>query len=320
MPRPFQYIKCQFYYEGNSTVLNAGNFQVWDIEEYVSIGYDVIHINCVSVPIIGRFYEKKNLVYEHVQLETILRDRALNLQLEGKFEVPQIFINIEQKEQSDLEFLRMLAGQWGLNVTIDNGKLVVAGDSYFWSIPPILTIDRSHYTGKFRHGGYNMYSHCEIKYKVIYDPLSGDISKDKSLRVTDFGVFTDNIVSLRPFRLLRTEALFPLATDYHAAYQAMTRLIRANNGAVTGQIESIGRPEFVAFNNIKILGNRFNGNYQILKATHRFNKDRGWVCSCDVRLIPLRVGDAQFTWYDMLSILQGSIKGFGIDIPGIPGI
>jgi hypothetical protein len=214
----------------------------------------------------------------------------------------------------------MVAGQWGLNVTIDNGHLVVAGDSYFWSIPPILTLDRSQYKGKFKHSGYNMYSHCEIKYKVIYNPFSGELSKEKKLRVQDYPVFTDNVVSYRPFRVLYTEAKFPLTVDFQAAYQAVNRIVRENNGAIKGSIQLAGRPELVAFNNIRIEGNMFNGVYQILQATHRFNKDIGWQCNCTLRNVPQRAGDMQLKWYDMLAILQGTLDGIGIDIPGIPGI
>lgn len=320
MPKIFSFIKCELFYEGESFTLNAGTFQITNIKEFVGISYDVIHLDAVSVPIAGRFYEKKNLSFKNVKLETILKEKATNLQLTGNFQVPELFINVEQQEQSDLEFLRMIAGQWGLNVTIDNGQLVVAGDSYFWSIPPILTINRSHYTGDFEHSGYNLYSHCEIKYRIAYNPISGEFSDEKSLRVRDYAVFTDNIVFFRPFRVLHTEAKFPLAIDFQAAYQAMNKIIRENNGAIKGSINLIGRPELVAFNNIRVEGNRFNGNYQILQATHRFNKDTGWQCNCKLRSIPQRAGEVQFTWYDMIAIIQGSLDGFGIDIPGIPGI
>lgn len=312
MPKPFQYIKCEFYYEGNSNTLNAGNFQVESVREKVGNSYDVIEITAISVPIKGRIYERKNLSFKNTLLETILRDKALGLQLNPKIQVPELFVNAEQQEQSDLEFLRMLAGQWGLNFTIDNGTLVMAGDSYFRTITPILTMSRSEYKSlDLEHSGYNTYADCEVSYTWL--------GEDKQLTVKDWAVFTDNLVSLRSSRRLRHEMKFPVVSPYHAAYAGVEQLIRKNNGQIQGTMESIGRPELVAFNNIKLLGNRFSGNYQILKATHRFNSD-GWKCSCSVKWLPLRAGEVQFTWYDMLEIARGSIGGFGIDIPGIPGI
>lgn len=312
IPKPLQYIKLEFYYIGSSTKLNAGNFQVESVREKIGNSYDVIEISAISVPIVGRIFERKNLSFKGIPLETILRDKALGLRLSPKIQVPELFVNAEQQEQSDLEFLRMLAGQWGLNFTIDNGTLVMAGDAYFRTIPPILTMSRSEYKSlDLEHSGYNTYADCEVSYNWL--------GEQKTLTVKDWAVFTDNLVSLRSSRRLRHEMKFPVVSPYHAAYAGVERLIRKNNGQIEGTISSIGRSELVAFNNIKLLGNRFNGNYQILTATHRFNSD-GWKCDCKIKWLPLRAGEVQFTWYDMLEIARGSIGGFGIDIPGIPGI
>lgn len=313
MPRPLQYIKCELFYEGESAKLNAGNFQVESVREKLGTGYDVIEINAISVPIIGRIYERKNLSFNGILLETVLRDKALGLGLSPQIQVPEIFVNLEQQEQSDLEFLRLVAGNWGLNFTIDNGTLVIAGDAYFRSLPSIISVNRNHYQSlDMEHSGYNTYADCEVSYTWL--------GEEKKLTVKDWAVFTDNLISIRPSRRLRHEMKFPVVSPYHAAYAGVEQLIRKNNGQINGQMTSIGRPELVAFNNIELLGNRFNGNYQILTATHRFNSDSGWSCNCKLKWIPVRAGDVQFNWYDMLEIARGSIAGFGIDIPGIPGI
>ena len=312
IPKPLQYIKLEFYYIGSSTKLNAGNFQVESVREKVGNSYDVIEITAISVPIVGRIFERKNLSFKGIPLETILRDKALGLRLSPKIQVPELFVNVEQQEQSDLEFLRMLAGQWGLNFTIDNGTLVMAGDAYFRTIPPILTMSRSEYKSlDLEHSGYNTYADCEVSYRWL--------GEDKNLTVKAWAVFTDNLVSLRSSRRLRHEMRFPVVSPYHAAYAGVEQLIKKNNGQIQGTMEAIGRPELVAFNNIQLSGNRFNGKYQILQATHRFNSD-GWKCSCRLKWIPVRAGDVQFTWHQLLEIARGSIGGFGIDIPGIPGI
>lgn len=312
MPRPLQYIKCELFYGGESAKLNAGNFQVESVREKVGTGYDVIEINAISVPIIGRIFEKKNLSLKSVTLESVLTDKALGLNLDPKIQVPELFINVDQQEQSDLEFLRMIAGNWGLNFTIDNGALVMASDAYFRTIPPILTVSRSEYQSlDIEHSGYNVYSDCEVSYTWL--------GEDKKLTVKDWAVFTDNLMSIRPSRRLQFAMNFPVVSPYHAAYAGVEKLIKQNNGQITGRMSSIGRPELVAFNNIQLAGNRFNGKYQILTATHRFNSD-GWNCECKLKWIPVRAGDIQFNWYDLLEIARGSIGGFGIDIPGIPGI
>lgn len=312
IPKPLQYIKCEFYYLGDRAKLNAGNFQVESVREIVGNNYDVIDINAISVPIIGRIFEKKNLSFEGVTLESILRDKALGLKLSPKIQVPELFVNVEQQEQSDLEFLRMIAGQWGLSFTIDNGTLVMAGDAYFRTIPPILTMGRSDYrTLDLEHTGYNTYADCVVSYTWL--------GEQKELTVKDWAVFTDNLISLRSGRRLRHEMKFPIVSPYHAAYAGLEKLIKENNGQIKGTLTATGRAELVALNNIKILGNRFNGNYQVETATHRFNSD-GWQCDCKIKWLPVRAGDIQFTWYDMLEIARGSIGGFGIDIPGIPGI
>lgn len=313
IPKPLEYIKCEFFYVGDSAKLNAGNFQIESVREQVGNSYDVIEINAISVPIIGRIFEKKNLSFQGVTLESILRDKALGLKLAPKIQVPELFVNVEQQEQSDLEFLRMIAGQWGLSFTIDNGSLVMAGDAYFRTIPPILTMGRSEYkTLDLEHSGYNTFSECEVSYTWL--------GEAKQLTVKDWAVFTDNLISLRSGRRLNHEMKFPVVSPYHAAYAGLEKLIKTNNGQIKGSLTSIGRAELVALNNIKLLGNRFNGNYQIETATHRFNKDTGWRCECKVKWIPVRADQVQFTWYDMLEIARGSIGGFGIDIPGIPGI
>lgn len=312
IPKPLQYIRCEFFYFGDAAKLNAGNFQVESVREKVGNNYDIIEINAISVPIIGRIFEKKNLSFQGVTLESILRDKALGLKLSPKIQVPELFVNVEQQEQSDLEFLRMIAGQWGLNFTIDNGSLVMAGDAYFRTIPPILTMTRANYkTLDLEHSGYNTYSDCRVSYTWL--------GEQKELTVKDWAVFTDNLVSLRPGRRLNHDMLFPIVSPYHAAYAGLEKLIKANNGQIKGSLTSIGRAELVAFNNITLVGNRFNGNYQIETATHRFNSD-GWQCGCKIKWLPIRAGEIQFTWYDMLEIARGSIGGFGIDIPGIPGI
>lgn len=314
IPRPLQYLKCEFFYAGSATKLNAGNFQVESVEEKIDVNdCDTLEIRAVSVPIVGRIYQKRNLSFNNVSLETVLRDKALGLGLSPKIKVPELFINAEQAEQSDLEFLRMLASQWGLSFTIDNGTLVMAGDAYFRTIPPILTMDRTKYeTLRLEHTGYNTFSDCEVRYKWL--------GEDREIVLKDWAVFTDNLISLRPSRRLNHIMRFPVVSPYHAAYAGLEKLIRTNNGQIKGRMSSIGRPELVALNNIRLLGNRYNGNYQILTATHRFNNSQGWRCDCKLKWIPVRAGEIQFTWYDMLEIARGSIAGFGIDIPGIPGI
>lgn len=314
IPKPLQYIKCEFFYEGSTTKLNAGNFQVESVTEKVGNNdYDTIEIRAISVPIIGRIFEKRNLSFNNVTLETILKDKALGLGLSAKVQVPELFINAQQAEQSDLEFIRGLAGIWGFSFTIDNGMLVAAGDAYFRTLAPILTMGRSEYrTLNLEHSGYNTYSDCEVSYTWL--------GEEKQAIVKDWAVFTDNLVSLRSSRRLNHAMKFPVVSPYHAAYAALEKLIRTNNGQVTGKLTSIGRPELVALNNVQLVGNRFNGKYQIQSAVHRFNNSEGWRCECKVRGLPLRAGSVQFTWYDMIEIARGSISGFGIDIPGIPGI
>jgi phage protein D len=313
IPKPLQYIKCQFYYVGDSVTLNAGNFQIESVRERIGNAYDTLEIRAISVPIIGRMYEKKNLSFNNVSLEVLLRDKALGLNLSPKIQVPELFINANQVEQSDLDFLRTLAEQWGFNFTIDNGSLVMAGDAYFRTVPAILTMSRSEYKSlDLEHTGYNTYASCDVSYNWL--------GENKTLNVKDWGVFTDNLISLRSSRRLDHEMKFPVVSPYHAAYAGLEKLIRVNNGQIKGTLTAIGRPELVALNNIEILGNRFNGKYQIESAVHRFNTSDGWRCECKIRWLPKRAGPVQFTWYDMLEIARGSIVGFGIDIPGIPGI
>jgi phage protein D len=313
IPKPLQYLKCEFFYQGSSSKLNAGNFQVESIQEDVSNNHDTLEISAISVPITGRIFEKKNLSFKNTLLKTILQDKALGLGLNAQIQVPELFVNVEQQEQSDLEFLRSIASSWGLNFTIDNGTLVMASDSYLRSMPAILDMSRSEYQKlKLEHTGYNTYADCEVTYNWL--------GEQKELIVKDWAVFTDNLFSLRSSRRLRHEMKFPIVSPYHAAYAGLERLIRTNNGQINGEMQSIGRPELVALNNINVAGNRFNGKYQIEQAVHTFDADNGWKCNCKLRWIPVRAGGVQFTWYDMLEIARGSIAGFGIDIPGIPGI
>jgi phage protein D len=312
IPKPLQYLKCEFFYQGSTQKLNAGNFQVESVREKVGRNHDTLEISAISVPIVGRIFEKRNLSFKGVPLKTILQDKALGLGLNAQIQVPELFVNVDQQEQSDLEFLRSIAGSWGMSFTIDNGTLVMASHSYLRSMPAILDMSRSEYESvDLEHTGYSTYADCEVTYNWL--------GEEKELIVKDWAVFTDNLFSLRSSRRLRHEMKFPIVSPYHAAYAGLERLIRTNNGQINGEIQSIGRPELVALNNINIKGNRFNGKYQIEQAIHSFDNDDGWKCNLKVRWVPLR-GDVEFTWYDMLEIARGSITGFGIDIPGIPGI
>lgn len=137
---------------------------------------DILRLGAIALPPTKSLKQRNSQAYESVTLREIAQTIASkhNLELVGSESIPTInFRRITQTEQTDAEFLRDLAAQFGVIFKIEStGRLVFYQESDLESADPILTLDTSDLSRyRIKRQADGTYRAAQISY---LDSESGD--------------------------------------------------------------------------------------------------------------------------------------------------
>jgi phage protein D len=243
---------------------------------------DTVSLKGVGAPITSTLREQKTRAFEETTLRAIAQTIADDHGLELVGEIPEIQLErVTQKEQTDLEFLRDLAAEYGLIFKIESAtRLVFFRESDLEEADPIfeLTIGTSAISRYgLRRGAKGTYKSAKISYQ---DPETGDFieaefdidgnqvaePEDTEIEGEPEAVATDDVLQIRE----RVENLEQAQT------KAQEALRRANRGKVELDLDCEFEPIYAAGMNFTMSGLlKFSGKYQIQQATHNYRKGQG---------------------------------------------
>lgn len=203
--------------------------------------------------------ERKTYVWEQTDIRSIAAEIAsqngLSLYFSGGGGSVE---RAEQVEQSDLEFLRELAGDFGLSVKLSKEKLIVYDTAAQENSDSQITLDISGkhiLTCRFSSKSAKTYRRARLRY---HDPV-----KDE-----DYDETAEDDSEEGSERVLEIHERAETASD--AKRIATQRLIEANRKEITGSLTLTGDTRFAAGITVMLSGfGMFSGKHFVNKVTHK---------------------------------------------------
>lgn len=242
---------------GSRKELVCGTFTVDEIES--SGPPDIFAIKAISIPAESDIFRRKgSRAWEDVRLSEIAKDTASKGSLALQFFVvgDPLYDRRDQRNETDMAFLKRLCKEEGLQVKCTDGQLVIFSPEALGEDPPVMTIARGVDDIKgysFKAQAADAYWKCTMSYtspktgklvKYTYAQPGMDAGKTKQL-------------SGRAASLAEAER------------KTKAALFEANRNEVTGSLTVVGDTRLVAGATIMVDGfNRFDGKYYIKKAGH----------------------------------------------------
>lgn len=152
--------------DGNIVVHDMGEFYIDSIN--FSGPPDVVNIRAISYDLNSDIVDKKeNHVWENVDFKTIITEIAKNRKIEliSDISFNRKYQRIEQKLQSDFDFLKSLCEEAGANLKLFNNKIVIFEEEKYEKREPKMTFNKSNIASySFSTDDTDSYSSCTICY------------------------------------------------------------------------------------------------------------------------------------------------------------
>lgn len=202
--------------------------------------------------------EKHSRAWENVALNTICADIASSNGLALHYDGGYVMLERrEQVQQSDLEFLESLCAEYGLNVKISDGKIIIYSEAEYDSHDSITEIDASYeglITCKFTSKSAQTYRKAKVKY---HHPVKAEYYE---------GEYEDDYEEGSERELEIYERVESQSQAQEVAKEILTK---ANSKEITASLTLKGDTRFLAGMNITLTGfGMFSGKYFIEKAVH----------------------------------------------------
>jgi len=206
--------------------------------------------------------EKRTVAYENTSLMQIANDIVGKHGLQLFFEGEDVqFKRLDQKNESDLAFLKRIAEANGFHIKLAEEKLIVYQGKSFDSKPPSLTIKRGETPIKnyrFSSKAFEIYKACEVTYwdAEKKEVLTYRFEPEDTPKVGHVLKINERVES-------RAEA----------EKRAKAELRKKNRNELTAEITLMGNPSLSAGLNIQIEGfGVYDGVYAIEEARHEVSQ------------------------------------------------
>lgn len=152
--------------DGNVVVHDMGEFYIDSIN--FSGPPDVVNIRGISYDLNSDIVDKKeNHVWENVDFKTIITEIAKNRKIEliSDISFNRKYQRIEQKLQSDFDFLKSLCEEAGANLKLFNNKIVIFEEEKYEKREPKMIFNKGNISSySFSTDDTDSYSSCTICY------------------------------------------------------------------------------------------------------------------------------------------------------------
>lgn len=254
----------------------CGIFQIDDIE--LSGPPDTVSIRGLAVRITDRVRTKRSYSHQNKTLSQIAQRVAqLNgLILFGAEIVRDIKIEKRsQNRQTDLEFLKDLAAEFGYVFSIRDTRLTFTSIYDLEAADSITEISRADLIRyRLKDTAHKIYRSAEVKY---HNPENGELVKAEWDNETPFET-TANILTV-----------YDKAENVQQAEEkARAALHRANTRSQTGSITISGNTAILAGINIELVKmGRLSGVYHVTGSNHSISPSAGYITTAEIKKIGL---------------------------------
>ncbi|MBD2261387.1 contractile injection system protein, VgrG/Pvc8 family [Pseudanabaena sp. FACHB-2040] len=283
LPAEGDRVALELGYEGEAR-LGPVQFEV-DEPEWSGMP-DGFKLQAQAVPLTSSLRERRSQAYENTTLRAIASRIAEKHGLELVGEIPNIrFKRLSQSEQTDLEFLRETAAEYGLLFKIEGTtRLVFFQESDLEAAAPVLTVKRTEMANyRLRRSASGTYKAATVSYQnaesgefieVTIDLNGAEVPKPKDGQ--EGAIASESILRIRE----RVES------RAQARLKAVAALKRANSARVELDFEAEGNVLFAAGSCFTLEGfKRLDGKYLLSRVRHQLDKGRGYRCSVEARKV-----------------------------------
>lgn len=251
-------IQCSIMVQdGNAQTLPCGEYEVDQID--YSAPPHVLTVKAVSAAITHKLKdEKHSKAWESTGLQSVAGDIANDNGLSLHFDAQDVqFERLEQVRQSDIDFLSEVCANYGLEVKVNEGKLIVYDgekNESKESVAELTRTDSKLISWKFSTKSTKTYKKARLKYhhaakKKDIEAEAEDDSVEGTERVLELNQQVDD--------------------EGAAKKLAEKKLYEANRGETSGSILLMGDLRFRAGVNVTLSDfGLFDGKYTIKKVVH----------------------------------------------------
>ena len=266
LPQRGDRLALRFGYEGEALV-EAGEFEVDEVE--YNGPPDTVAIKGLAVGVKPSLRTRRSAAYERQTLKKIAADIAGRHGLTMRGAIPAITLaRSTQQQETDLGYLKRLADTFNLVFTVKGNDLVWHDQDALDKAASVVTIRRQGLQGRYtlRTSSAAVYKACRVTY------FSLQLKREITHTFKAEGIGTGNTLRL----VQRAE------NKGQAQRMALAALRRANGRQVEGSLELLGDGRLRAGRNVELLGwGGLDGQYQIVKATHRVERGAGYSTSVE---------------------------------------
>ena len=262
-----------------TSAVDSLNFPLgsFEIDEITSSGKpSAVTIKAVSVGISSSIRrEKKNKAWEGATLESIATEIAGGASMSLFYEADAVsYQRVDQRQESDLAFLRRLCREAGLSIKVAQEKLVIFDEEQYEQRAPVATIRKSDWrvtSYSFTTKAQDVYRACRVCY---HDPKTSEQLEYEF--VPPEAPPVGHTLEIKK----RVESLD------EARRVARKELRAKNRDEVTGQIGQVGNPSLSGGLNVDVSGfGVFDGRNHIKTATHSVDGGGGYTTSVSLRRV-----------------------------------
>lgn len=193
-----------------------------------SCGNGIYNIDALSLRKLSK--TKKTRIWEKVSfidiVKDIAKDEEMFLEVYGEYDFK--YERVEQIQKNNIEFLNYRCMLEGLNLKINNGKMIIVSEQYLEAQKEIFPVDSNQFIGKyeFKCISNHVYGGCEVSSyskrfingKYILNSKNTEIKRITDIAVYSFeeaNRFSRNI--LRAFNKYETIGVFTIANNIDIA-------------------------------------------------------------------------------------------------------
>ena len=263
----------------DDAITDAGTFTIDEIE--VNGPPDVVYIKGVASWITTAMRTHESKAYEGQTLKQIAEAVAKkhNLQLVGRILTLRIARSTQNRE-SDLEYLKRLADEFGYQFSIKGDKLVFESIFEIEKGLPVVTLDREDLMSySLRDKALQTYKQAKVKY---HDPKEKKVVEASVTDVENAGGESFNEKTAADTLEIRTKT----EDKAQAEQKAKVALYRSRSNQVEGSLSLTGNPFLVAGNNFELTNmGQLSGRYHIMESHHSITKGSGYTTSLQVKRV-----------------------------------
>lgn len=266
-------IEAYMGYDGEELV-SCGTFEVDEVE--LSGPPDTVSIKGLAAGISNPIRTKKSYAYEDSTLKEIAQKIATDNGYELLGDIEPIKLGrMTQDRESDVQFLGRVGERFGYVFSMRGATLYFTTQVKLEASEPITDLRRDLLISyNFKDSAVKTYKSIKVSYRDqdTDEVVEYEAEADKYTNIDT----ADDVLEVRE----RAE------NKQQAEAMAKGKLHAANSVGVTGNVEVVGNPYFLAGNSINIedMG-RFSGKWHILASSHTISRSGGYKTDLEIKKV-----------------------------------